>query len=62
METWTGGGEVSGEKGPAGAASYLFVVFFNILRAERLVVSKRGGGEGGGGVRHREKQWRGKCV
>lgn len=35
------GRELSGVKGPAVAASYLFVVFFNILRIERLVVSGR---------------------
>lgn len=35
------GRELSGVKGPAVAASYLFVVFFNILRIERLVVSER---------------------
>lgn len=41
---WRGGGGVCGEKGPAVAASYLFVVFFNILRIEQLVVSKRTAG------------------
>ena len=35
------GRELSGVKGPAVVASYLFVVFFNILRIERLVVSGR---------------------
>lgn len=35
------GRELSGVKDPAVAASYLFVVFFNILRVERLVVSGR---------------------
>ena len=39
-----GGGGVNGVKGPAVAASYLLVVFFNILRIERLVVSGRNSG------------------
>lgn len=41
------GRELSGEEGPAVAASYLFVVFFNILRMERLVVSERTAGRVG---------------
>lgn len=41
------GRELSGVKGPAVAASYLFVVFFNILRIERLVVSGRTVGRDG---------------
>lgn len=51
---------VSGEKGPAVAASYLFVVFFNILRIERLVVSKEKNSEegwwGGQGKKVRKKR------
>lgn len=38
-----GGWEQSDVKGSAVAASYLFVVFFNILRIERLVVSVNSG-------------------
>ncbi len=47
------GRELSGVKGPAVAASYLFVVFFNILRIERLVVS---GGAVGGAQKKRERE------
>lgn len=51
------GRELSGVKGPAVAASYLFVVFFNILRIERLVVSERTVGRVGEEVsRERERK------
>lgn len=51
------GRELSGVKGPAVAASYLFVVFFNILRIERLVVSERTVGRVGEEVsREREEK------
>lgn len=52
-----GCGGICGEKGPAVAASYLFVVFFNILRIERLVVSERTAGrfEEEEGKRKKEK-------
>lgn len=57
------GRELSGVKGPAVAASYLFVVFFNILRIERLVVSGRTVGKVGEEAgrekmkREREREW-----
>lgn len=55
------GRELSGVKGPAVAASYLFVVFFNILRIERLVVSGRTVGRvgeeaGRGGKKKRKRE------
>lgn len=54
------GRELSGVKGPAVAASYLFVVFFNILRIERLVVSGRTvgrvGEEAGRGEKKRKRE------
>ena len=54
------GRELSGVKGPAVAASYLFVVFFNILRIERLVVSGRTvgrvGEEAGGEKKKKERE------
>lgn len=54
------GRELSGVKGPAVAASYLFVVFFNILRVERLVVSGRTvgrvGEEASRGKKKRERE------
>lgn len=55
------GRELSGVKGPAVAASYLFVVFFNILRIERLVVSGRTVGRvgeeaGRGGKKEKERE------
>lgn len=55
------GRELSGVKGPAVAASYLFVVFFNILRIERLVVSGRTVGRvgeeaGKGGKKEKERE------
>lgn len=63
------GRELSGVKGPAVAASYLFVVFFNILRIERLVVSGRTvgrvEGEAGGekeGENERQRDSRGRGV
>lgn len=53
-------------KGPAVAASYLFVVFFNILRIERLVVSERTVGRFRGSSRENKERnkYRGKkrCV
>lgn len=52
------GRELSGVKGPAVAASYLFVVFFNILRIERLVVSGRTVGWGGEEAGRGEKKER----
>lgn len=55
------GRELSGVKGPAVAASYLFVVFFNILRIERLVVSERTVGRVGEEVsRERERKKNGR--
>lgn len=55
------GRELSGVKGPVVAASYLFVVFFNILRIERLVVSGRTVGRvgeeaGRGGKKEKERE------
>lgn len=55
------GRELSGVKGPAVAASYLFVVFFNILRIEQLVVSGRTVGRvgeeaGRGGKKEKERE------
>lgn len=52
------GRELSGVKGPAVAASYLFVVFFNILRIERLVVSGRTVGRVGEEAGERKKRER----
>lgn len=50
------GRELSGLKDPAVAASYLFVVFFNILRIEWFVVSGRGVGRVGEEGEKREKE------
>lgn len=50
------GRELSGLKDPAVAASYLFVVFFNVLRIERFVVSGRGAGRVGEEGKKREEE------